>query len=227
MDLDQEVLKAAVNVMSITDETILPNFEAAISKVNHDGLDHSVWANRGQVLTDIFADHSIIKIRHVKRGTIWQFEAMVNVENHTVYLLMTHDNLRKLQREFKKNKHRTHYLFSLLRLNPESICVQQELFAFDEESFKAAREMDCDNILGEFAGQIEHVQVLAFDYANHSAIGGAVYLLDQSGATIEREDISDMLLDQDKTSENDSLGTEPVQRTTESTPLVKLKIKKA
>lgn len=220
------ILHASVETMAITARDVRPDFEASIASVNHDGLPQAVWARRGQMVTDLFIENDTIKIRHVHRGGIWQFEAIIDVEQREVYLLMTHDNLKTLQKRFKAHGYCHHYLFSLLLLNPELISVQQSLFQLDEDETKA-RQKDCDNILGEFAGQIDRVYVAAFDYAEQAAAGGAIYLLDQNGATIESKDISDMLLDQEETSEKDSLGTDPVKRHSESTPLVKLKTKKA
>lgn len=220
------ILHAAVNVMSTTARDVRPDFDASIASVNHNGLSQAVWARRGQQITDKFPEDDNIKIRHVQRGGFWQFEAVVDVQQREVFLLMTHDNLKALQKRFKANGYCHHYLFSLLRLNPEVKSEQQSLFQLDEDE-EAAREKDCDNILGEFAGEIDRVYVVAFDYAESLPTGGAVYLLDQNGSTIESIDISDMLVDQEETTEEDSLGTDPVKRPSESTPLVKLKIKKA
>ncbi|MBU7555174.1 DUF5986 family protein [Pediococcus ethanolidurans] len=215
------ILHAAVNVMSITDQDVLPNFEAAISKDNHDGLHQAVWAHRGQVITNIFADNKKIKILHIHRGSIWQFEAIADIQNKALYLLMTHDNLKRLQRLFKKEHYSTHYLFSLLKLNPAPTNEQIELFSNSNQ--EETRENDCENMLGELAGLIDQIYVVAFDYVQHSAVKGMIYLCDQMGSTIEKLDISDMLLEQNETNESEALGSERIKHIEKSAPLVKLK----
>ncbi len=155
------ILHAAVDVMSTTARDVRPDFDASIASVNHNGLSQAVWARRGQQITDKFPEDDNIKIRHVHRGGIWQFEAVVDVQQREVFLLMTHDNLKALQKRFKANGYCHHYLYSLLRLNSEAKSEQQSLFQLDEDE-ELAREKDCDNILGEFAGEIDRVYVVAF-----------------------------------------------------------------
>ncbi|MDN3537248.1 DUF5986 family protein [Limosilactobacillus fermentum] len=120
-------MKCAIDVMSITEREVRPDFDAAISDVNHNGLPQAVWARRGREITDHFTNNPSIKVRHVHRGGIWQFEAIVDVEGRELYLLMTHQNLKRLQKLFMAKGYSTHYLFSLLHLNPAPIFKQQEL----------------------------------------------------------------------------------------------------
>ncbi|MTV82196.1 DUF5986 family protein [Secundilactobacillus folii] len=227
MEPNPIILRSVVEAMSITVRDVLADFNASISSVNHNGLYQAVWARRGQVVTNMLADNETIKVVHVHHKSIWQFEAIVDTDQRDAYLLMSHDNLKALQKKFKKqSSSHHHYLYSFLCLNPKPTSTQQSLFQSDENE-EAARKSDCDIMLGEFANQIDRVYVVAFDYAENTATGGAIYLLDQNGTTIETKDISDMLLDQEETSENDSLGTDPIKHSSKPTPLVKLKIKKA
>ncbi|WP_156314476.1 DUF5986 family protein [Lacticaseibacillus camelliae] len=93
------ILHAAVDVMSTTARDVRPDFDASIASVNHTGLSQAVWARRGQQTTDKFPENDNIKIRHVQRGGFWQFEAVVDVQQREVFLLMTHDNLKALQKK--------------------------------------------------------------------------------------------------------------------------------
>lgn len=224
MNPNPAILKSSVDVMSITEREVRPDFDAAISDVNHNGLPQAVWARRGREITDHFTNNPSIKVRHVHRGGIWQFEAIVDVEGRELYLLMTHQNLKRLQKLFMAKGYSTHYLFSLLHLNPAPIFKQQELLPLDSDE-EEAREEDCEKILGEFAGMIDKVYVVAFDYVDFVVAKGAVYLCDQAGSTINSFDISDMLIARNVTDDDDALGSDRVKAPKKAEPLVKLKKK--
>ncbi|WP_302804443.1 DUF5986 family protein [Schleiferilactobacillus harbinensis] len=226
MDTNPVIINSIINTMRYTEAEFAPDFRA-ISEVNNNGRHAAVWARRGQMVTDDLAPNKSVEVLHIKRGGIWQFEAILDKLAKKLYIMISQKNLDQRRKEIEKNGYSTHYLYALLHrnCNLRASMAQLELLPILTEEQKNYREKDCDNMLADWADSVDEVIVAAFDYGQGMAVGATLYLFDENYNQVESQDISQLLVNPEKYA-SDKEPSLPHNLDDESQPLVTLRISK-
>lgn len=212
--------------MSFTDKDQLPDYQRVISKCNKNGLHQAVWAHRGGIVTDALAADKNVAVLHISRRGLWQFEAVMDRTNNKLYIMISQDNLDQRRKEYQLERTSTHYVYSLLHLNGDQDTSEQ-LELLDKADDEEQRIKDCVRMLGEFADQVDEVIIESVTYVSGIAVKANLNLFDSQYNLIESQNISNMLLDNNNITEENSLGDGKPDNSERNKPLVKLrKIKK-
>lgn len=227
MNINPIVIDAIIGTMSYTEKDLKPDFRAIISKCNENGLHQSVWAHRGDMISDQLADNDDLVVLHIRRGNLWQFEAIYDCKSKALYIMISEKNLQANKEKVLKNGASSHYLYSLLHYNQQfdKSTEQLELIS-DSDQFEKnekRRISDCNRMLADYADKVDNVIVVSFAYAESMVAGGRIELFDSKYNEIESRDISNEVLKAGKTSESMALGVVEKTSAKDDEPLVKLK----
>lgn len=223
MNLNLKIVKTMLKAMSYTDHDQLPDFQRVISKCNKNGLHQAVWAHRGDMVTDELLDDKTVIVLHIPRRGLWQFEAVMDLANNKLYIMMSQDNLDKRRKEYQLNGTSTHYVYSLLHLNSSQDTSEQLELLSKADDDEKQRIKDCERMLGEFADQIDEVIIESVTYVSGIAIKANLNLFDSQYNLIDSQNISNLLLDDNDITEETSLGDGKPNNNERNEPLVKLR----
>lgn len=230
MKTNSKIIDAVVETMSITAKDLLPSFKIAISQYNNNGLSANVWAHRGDVITDKFQGNEDINVLHISRGSLWQFEAILDQQNNELYIMINENNLRKLKMKFKKEHFSNHYLYSFLHYNNSYNSSDTQLELLDDEYKKKNEERrinDCHKMLADYADKVDKIIVVSFGYVQDIITNGKIELFDGQYNEVDSIDISNKIIELNKTPEEKALGVNKKKKNAITKPLVKLKANKS
>lgn len=210
--------------MNYTYRDYLPDFRANVSPWSNDGLHPGVWGRRSNIIHDGFKDSKNIEVIHIDRK-IFDCEAILDVENNKLYLMMTEKNLKLCQKKYSHKGFSTHYVFSLLHYNKnqEAANIQTSFFQTLTDDQNQYRIDDSDQILSDWADAVDEVIICAFNEINGAVTQATAYLFDAYYNEVESEDISNILVQ--NTDSNTDLTT-PVKPTEHLDTQIKIKFRK-
>lgn len=227
--LNEFILKGILKAMATTSKNVLPDYRESISKTNENGLTSNVWAKRSDVLEEQFVDNPNIKVLHIKRTKLWQFDPVFNKKTGTLYLLFSDKNLKSIRNKYLKSGKSKHYSNSLLLKNegllPKYYSQQETLPLSDQEleDERLRKEKDIEEMLKLDAQLVKKVVMVSVTYVNEEAIAAELLTYTPSFDLVDNKDIS-YLLDITFSGDN-NLDDRKSQELQSSSKLVTLKPK--
>lgn len=225
MYYNKKIVDTIIDAMKYTADTYRPDFMESVSDCNENGIYQNVWAHRGQLVTNALSKINGIKVIHVKRG-FFQFEAILDSDDRTLYIMISQANLDKRKHEKKVFGVSKHYLYSLLHLNKKFDKPDGQMSLFDVDDDEERKIQDIEKMLSDSADSVDRILVVPVTYQHQEPVSANIVLYDSYYHEIESVNISDKLVETDKTPKNNVVGGDTANADNHDgnkEPLVKLK----
>ena len=114
---DKDILGKLVEGMRYTAEDL--KSDSDIWDYNDDGVYLSVWAKRSALYRNSLARNRGILV-HIKRATFWEFDVMYSSDTKALYVMMTAENFKRVQKKVHHGEQLRHYLRTLMKFNDKN-----------------------------------------------------------------------------------------------------------
>ena len=202
-DLDFKFVDLELSAMKQGKEDIRGGFQQAISKTNENGLAQSVWAYRSDYLEYNIPNNCTGKVLHIKRGTLWQIDPVLDQKNGILYIPMTANNMEIVSKKCQRNRKAHHYGNSFNFLNGElvpmaDVVIQQELIPLtddEKDAEKVRKSKDLTKMLKADIDLVKYAVFVVVDYMDDKPIYASVNVYNTDFVLSETRDVSNRLFD--------------------------------
>lgn len=196
MYYNQEVIQKCLEVLSYTAKDLEPDFRETISKSNQSGIYSNTWGRRSDMFELAFKDNPDIRVLHIPRGKLWQFDPIFNTVTGELIVCFAKNNFNTIRKKYFKKGHSSHYSLSLLLKNeglyPNQEVEQLSLFKFDDEE-KARKQADLVKMLGLDCEHVTRVRFLIVDYVYQRAVSAILADYTPQFLLVNSTDVSHLL----------------------------------